>query len=113
MATAATAQRNFDDFLTADDPEDGGGSVELTITPYLWSGPQGGTSGIMYLSGSGNPALWVEGGTYRARIDGTTNLDSGVQPVDTQVDILCHRQPCPNQRLHLFRRQYRHTPLLL
>ena len=36
-----------------------------------------------------------------------------IQPVDAQLDILGHGQTRPNQRLNLFRRQYRHTRLLL
>jgi hypothetical protein len=58
----------------------GYGSVEATLTPQGWSAAEVGTVGILYGTGSGNPALWVEGGTWRARIDGTTNLDSGVAP---------------------------------
>ncbi len=36
-----------------------------------------------------------------------------IQPVDAQLDILGHGQTRPNQRLNLFRRQCRHTRLLL
>jgi len=81
IATAATATRQQDVLTTAEDPTDLSGRFELTIEPIRWSGAAAGTPGFVYLSGSGNPAIWVEGGTWRARIDGTTNLDSGVAPV--------------------------------
>jgi hypothetical protein len=80
-ATAAAAQRNFDDFVTDDDPDDHGGSIEFDITPVDWSGNEDAGS-ILFLTGSGNSAVWVETGTWRARIDGTTDLDSGVAPAD-------------------------------
>lgn len=41
----------------------------------------------------------------------TRHYTLGIEPVDAQVDILCHGQPGPNQRLHLWRGQCRHLPL--
>ncbi len=88
-ATAATATRLQDVLTTVEDPPDLSGRFEITIEPVRWSGAAAGTAGFVYLSGSGNPAIWVETGTWRARIDGTTNLDSGVAPVAGTGHRIC------------------------
>ena len=55
--------------------------MELIVTPIGWSANEA-PGAIMYLNGSGNAALYASGGTWWARIDGTTQLDSGVAPVN-------------------------------
>jgi hypothetical protein len=80
-ATAASVTRNQDVWTTSETPSDDGGSIEFDVTPQDWGGSQS-SGGVFYLSGSGNPSVWVESGTWRARIDGTTDLDSGIAPVD-------------------------------
>lgn len=81
-AAAATQARNIDDLVFAHDPDDACGSVELVVEPRGWSGAEGGTPGLLYLTGSGNPVLYVTTGTYRCNIDGTTELDSTIAPAD-------------------------------
>jgi len=67
---------------TTETPSSLGGSVELRLTPRGWGGAGAGTPGFLYLSGGGGAVVYVTGGTWRAAIDGTTVLDSGVAPVD-------------------------------
>jgi hypothetical protein len=67
---------------TAETPTSLEGSVELKITPRGWSAAEAGTPGFLYLSGGGSAVLYVTGGTWRAALDGTTVLDSGIAPAD-------------------------------
>jgi hypothetical protein len=83
LSTVATATRALDDFVTADDPDDNGGSIELTIEPVGWSAAQYGGGNLLFETGVGVGTLFVNGaGNWEATIDGTTALDSTIQPVD-------------------------------
>ena len=81
-AAAAAAVRAWDDVVLAHDPDDEQGSLELVITPHGWSGAEAGGVGFGYLVGGGFAILYVQGGTWRCNLDGTTPMDSGVAPVD-------------------------------
>lgn len=81
-AAGASATVVMGTLTTTEDPADGQGSVEMSITPRGWSGAGAGTPGFLYLTGGGGAVVYVTGGTWRAAIDGTTVLDSGIAPAD-------------------------------
>jgi hypothetical protein len=67
---------------TTETPSSLQGSVEAYFTPRGWSGAGAGTPGFLYLTGGGGAVVYVTGGTWRAAVDGTTVMDSGIAPAD-------------------------------
>lgn len=82
-SAVATVQRNLDDIILAETPADEGGSIEVTVEPVGWSGVEWGGANFLFRTGAGGGLLYVDGaGHWVAIPDGTTTLDSGIQPVD-------------------------------